>query len=151
MHPSKAIRKSVLATLAGAGMVVGDENTPVSVLQYAPAGGWPSDDKLPAAYVQIRSEKIEAETLDTDRRSYLVDVILQAKGSHEQAQDHVDDMALATELVVSASNDLGGLVMGISPVGSEVHSERGEAVFSARRLTFETSLHTSKGDPSVTI
>ena len=153
MHPLKALRRASVDLLSEAGLsvIVGGATREVTVLEQPPMGGAVPDDDLPALYCYVRSERIDGDSTRTDRRTVLLDFVLQASGTDQDALDQIDDIQLALEREIAASGRLGGLVMMIRPVGSEVRVERGEVVFAARRVTFEAMLLASRADPDVTL
>lgn len=153
MHPLKALRRASVDLLSEAGLsvIVGGNTREVAVLEQPPMGGAVPDDILPALYCYVRSERIDSDSTRTDRRTVLLDFVLQASGTDQDALDQIDDIQLALEREIAASGRLGGLVMMIRPVGSEVRVERGEVVFAARRVTFEAVLLASRADPDVTL
>ncbi|MBR9840211.1 MAG: hypothetical protein GYB50_20310 [Rhodobacteraceae bacterium] len=153
MHPLRALRRASVDLLSSAGLtvIVGRETREVSVLEHPPLDAAVPPELLPAIYCYGRSERIEPDSMRTDRRQVLLDFVLQAEGGEQTALDQVDDMHLALEREIAASGNLSGLVMLIRPVGSEVSVQRGEVVFAARRVTFEATLILSRHDPSVTL
>ncbi|WP_370045480.1 MULTISPECIES: hypothetical protein [Salipiger] len=153
MHPLKALRRTSVDLLSSAGLsvIVGGETRDVTVLEHPPLDAAVPPELLPAIYCYGRSERLEPDSMRTDRRQVLMDFVLQAEGSDQTALDQVDDMHLGLEQAIAASGNLSGLVMQIRPVGSEVSVQRGEVVFAARRVTFEATLILSRHDPSVTI
>uniref|UniRef100_UPI0013007AD7 hypothetical protein n=1 Tax=Oceanicella sp. SM1341 TaxID=1548889 RepID=UPI0013007AD7 len=142
MHPLKALRLRVVTALRAAGITldVGGEERDVTILEQPPTGGAIPDTMLPALYCYVRSERIAPDCMACDERTVLLDLVLQAQGYDQQPVDQVDDLQLAVERVIAAAGSLGGLVMVIRPVGSEINVERGEVIFAARRLTFEARI-----------
>ena len=153
MHPLKALRRASVDCVAAAEITVpvGGVPTAITVLEHPPTGGAVPEEDLPAIYCYIRSERVEPDSMRTDDRTILLDFVLQASGLRHDGLDQVDDMHLALERAIAGSGRLGGLVMTIRPVGSEVNVERGEVVFAARRVTFEARILASRSDPSVAI
>lgn len=152
MHPAKALRQAVAAILEDAAIEidVGGDPTAVSILVHPPSGGWLPDKRLPGIYVFVRSERIEAATHSDTGRTYLIDVVLQARGTSAAAIDQVDDLQLEVERAIGADETLGGLATSCDPAGSEIHLDKGEVVFAARRLTFEAVVLVPWGDPDIT-
>lgn len=152
MHPLKALRRASVDLLSSAGLsvIVGAETRAVAVLEHPPADAAVPEELLPAIYCYCRSERIDPDSMRTDRRQVLIDFVLQAEGGEQTALDQVDDMHLDVERLLAGSGNLGGLVMTIRPAGSEVNVQRGEVVFAARRVSFEAVLILPRHDPSVT-
>ncbi|WP_353472327.1 hypothetical protein PVT71_13625 [Salipiger sp. H15] len=152
MHPLKALRiaSAEILSTAGLSVIVGGETREVTVLEHPPADAAVPEELLPAIYCYCRSERIEPDSMRTDKRQVLIDFVLQAQGFEQTALDQVDDMHLEVERALAASGNLGGLVMMIRPVGSEVNVQRGEVVFAARRVSYEATLILPRHDPSVT-
>ena len=153
MHPLKALRRASVDLLSTVGLsvIVGGETQDVAILEHPPTDAAVPEELLPAIYCYCRSERIEPDSMRTDRRQVLIDFVLQAKGTEHTALDQVDDMHLYLERAIAASDKLGGLVMMIRPAGSEVNVQRGEVVFAARRVSFEATLILPRHDPSVTL
>ncbi len=139
MFVLKAIRHAVndLLTTPAIEIAVGGTPATVTLKKSPPTGGWVNDTDLPAVFSYMRSETIEAFTFKSDDRKPRLDLVLQAKGGGDDVLDQIDDMQLEIEKRIAASGNLGGLVRSIRPVSSEVHTDRGDVVFGARRVTFE--------------
>ncbi|MEP2782326.1 MAG: hypothetical protein ABJO67_03430 [Pseudoruegeria sp.] len=147
MHPLKAVRKAIVALLSDSVIVV--DGATVGVLDSPPEQGQVPEESLPALYCFARSEHVSIGTHTSDERGVLVDIVIQAKGFRVNVVDQVDDIHLELERRIAASGRLSGLVASIAPQGSEIHIDRGEVIFAARRVTFEVKMFTSRMDPSV--
>ena len=152
MHPNKAARKRIVAILRATDIRVSVAGalTDATVVEHPPLNGWISEDSLPGVYCFARSEQITPDTMVSDERKLLIDIVLQGKGQRDAVIDQVDDMQLAVELALMADPSCGGLFYDFRPVGSEVYTNQGEVVFAARRISFEAQLNVLRTDPSVT-
>lgn len=150
MHPNKAARKRIFAILRAADIriPVAGILTRVTVVEHPPINGWIAEDALPGVYCFARSERITPNTLDSDERTLLIDIVLQGKGQRDTVIDQVDDMQLAIERALMENPSCEGLFYDFRPVGSEVYTNQGEVVFAARRVSFEARLILSRIDPS---
>lgn len=151
MHPNKAARKRIVSALRVLPLftTVAGDLTPATIVEHPPANGWISEAALPGIYVFVRSERVEPNTLDSDARTLLIDVVLQGKGQRDDVIDQVDDLQLAVEKTLMADPTLDGLFVDFRPVGSEVYTNQGEVVFAARRVSFEALLIMARLDPTV--
>ena len=151
MHPNKALRKRALAVLRAAApqIEVGGNLYTVTVVENAPRGAWIPDADLPGVYAYVRGETIEYDSHVADQRTYLIDFVLQAKGSSDTASDQVDDMQLAVEEAFVPDRTLGGLCLSFRAVGSEVYRNQGEFVFAARRLTYAAEIMVDPDNPDI--
>lgn len=149
MHPLKAIRLAAFgaAESAAISVLVSGVAVAVKVLRHPPSDAAVPDNQLPAIFCYIRSELITPETLTKDRRDILLDFVIQTKGV--DAVDQVDDIHLALEVAIASSRNLGGVVLSIRPVGSEINIQRGEVIFAARRVTFEAFVIVDRANPSI--
>lgn len=152
MHPNKAARKRIVAILRAANIsiLVGAETRAATVVEHPPNGGWISEKDLPGIYCFVRSERVTPDTMASDTRQILIDIVLQGKGQREDVIDQVDDMQLAVELALMDDDTAGGLFDDFRPVGSEVYTNQGEVVFAARRVSFEAQLNVLRIDPTIT-
>ena len=153
MHPIKAIRQAVTTRLQTASIAidVGGVSTSCSVLDHPPVGVVLPDESLPGIYVFIRDEQIEPSDLrNADDRSYLIDVVLQARGDQIDAVDQIDEMHLAVEEAIVVDPKLGGLCIYCLPVSSTMQVDRAEMTFAARRVTFRALRRVVRGAPAVT-
>lgn len=151
MHPNKAARKGIVSVLRTVPIFtkVSGVLTAATIVEHPPMSGWISEAALPGIYVFVRSERIDVNSLDSDARTLLIDIVLQGKGQRDDVIDQVDDLQLAVERTLMAEQALGGLFMDFRPVGSEVYTNQGEVVFAARRVSFEALLMTARLDPTV--
>lgn len=149
MFVLKAIRHAVndLIATPAIEISVGGTATAVSLKKSPPSGGWVNDSDLPAVFSYMRSETIEAFTFKADDRKPRLDLVLQAKGLGDDVLDQIDDLQLEIERRIADSGNLGGLVRSIRPIGSEVHTNHGEVVFGARRVTFEIQVSVPRALP----
>ncbi len=152
MFVLKAVRHAVNDLLAAPVIEISVAGVPTAVTlkKSPPAGGWINDSELPAVFSYMRSETIEPSTFTADARLPRLDLVLQAKGGGDDVLDQIDDMQLEIERRIAGSGKLGGLVQSIRPVSSEVHTDRGDVVFGARRVTFEIKASVSRRDPVLT-
>lgn len=149
MFVLKAVRHAVNDLLQTPVITISVAGTPTSVTlkKSPPSGGWVNDGDLPAVFSYMRSETIEAFTFKADDRKPRLDLVLQAKGGSDDVLDQIDDLQLEIEKRIAASGNLGGLVRSIRPIGSEVHTDRGEVIFAARRVTFEINVSVPRQVP----
>lgn len=149
MFVLKAIRHAVNDLLATPVIEIAVAGVPteVTLKKSPPAGGWVNDTDLPAVFSYMRSETIEAFTFKADDRKLRLDLVLQAKGTGDDVLDQIDDLQLEIEKRIAASGNLGGLVRSIRPLSSEVHTDRGEVIFAARRVTFEINVSVPRQAP----
>ena len=155
-HPIKAIRLAVVESLRDAAISIDVKGVPkaVTVLDFPPENGLVDESKLPGIFCFTRSERIEASANSAggveDTRDYLIDVVLQCGDYAANISDQVDDLHLALEDAISASDRFTGLVHRIRPTGSETLVERGEISFASRRVTYLASRNVNRRDPAIT-
>lgn len=151
MHPNKKLRHAIVEVFESASMAIDVDgvSTLVKIKSNPPSGGWQPDSDLPGIYCFVRSERVARQGQKTDIRTNVLDVVLQAKGSASNAVDQLDDMQLEVERLLSADATLGGFLVSLQLLGSEVFLNQGEVVFAARRVSFEPIIVTDRSNPSV--
>lgn len=151
-HPVRTLRELFVSALRvpEISVEVGGLPEPLTVLEHPPSDGWVSDELLPAAYVFVRSERVEKSAMRGLRQRYfLVDVIIQGAGGDDTAVDQVDDAYYAIERAVVANQALVDFAGPPEVQGSEITTSRGEVVFASRRVSFEITLFAERDDPAV--
>lgn len=153
MHPLEYIRKAAVAALEAGSIEVeiAGAAKPVGVYAQPPRGGEIPDKHLPGIYCFCRSEQVERASLDRLKRTVLLDLVIETKGTREEPLDQVDAIYLQIERAFAAQTAPQDARLRFMLRGSEISVVRGEVVFAARRVTYEVTFRGSAEDPDVTV
>ena len=142
MHPLKALRRASVDLLSEAGLsvIVGGNTREVAVLEQPPMGGAVPDDILPALYCYVRSERIDSDSTRTDRRTVLLDFVLQASGTDQDALDQIDDIQLALEREIARRTAAEVQVLELTKAAEEAGARSSTSTANLNRRIREAGL-----------